>query len=163
MARHPKRKPREGMDEYGRSPLWNAVAEKDLALTAELVRQGADINMPDDGGTTPLFMAVQNHQVEMLEFLLANGANSNAVEKSNHTPLSQAESAVSYPFNPDLDAQIMEILIKHGAQNLPHIANKAKWVVDGIVTPGGTMSPRKMAVYQMLAKEFTEARPPWEK
>jgi ankyrin repeat protein len=161
MALHPKRKPRDGMDEYGRSPLWNAVAEEDMSLAAELIRQGADINMQDDGGTTPLFMAVQNKHVEMLVLLLTHGANPNVTDKYNHTPLSRA--LYETRGNPDLDAEVMEILIKHGAKNEPTIANEAKWIVDGEVIPGGTMSPRKMAVIELLAKEFTDATPPWKK
>ena len=54
MALHPKRNPREGMDEYGRSPLHYAALHGNLDEVKSLIANGADINMQDDGGMTPL-------------------------------------------------------------------------------------------------------------
>lgn len=161
MAMHPKRKPRDGMDEYGRSPFTNAIIDQEYAQAKQLLAAGADINMQDDGGYTALSFVVQNRNVEMLEYLLAHGANSNIADKYNHTPLSRA--LYETQGNPDIDAEIMEMLLKHGAKIEPFIANEAKWVVDKRVILGGTMTPRKLAVIELLAKDFTDPIPPWEK
>ena len=74
MALHPKRNPREGMDEYGRSPLHYAALHGNLDEVKSLIANGADINMQDDGGMAPLQFAVQEKRQSVIEHLLSLNA-----------------------------------------------------------------------------------------
>jgi ankyrin repeat protein len=67
MALHPKRKPRDGIDEYGRSPFVNAIIDGEYSKAKQLLAAGADVNLQDDGGHTALFCAVQNQNIDMIE------------------------------------------------------------------------------------------------
>ena len=85
--RVPKRTPRVGVDEYGRTALWNAVEEGKLEKVRRLLGEHADPNASDDDGWTPLHIAAQNGCVEATELLLAYGANPNSIDHHGNGPL----------------------------------------------------------------------------
>jgi ankyrin repeat protein len=158
MASHPKRKPRDGMDEYGRSPFINAIIDAEYSKAKQLLAAGADVNLQDDGGCTALFCAVQNQNIDMIEHLLKNGADVNIKDKKGAFALTYAVHDTR--MNADLDATVMEILLANGAEIDEHIANWAKWILGGEIT-GGCTSPKKEAVIAVLAKNFTKPKPDW--
>jgi len=87
MPQWPWRKPRPGMDEYGRSPLWHAAMRGDLAGIAAQLRGGADPTAADKDGYTALHVAAQEGQIEAARRLLAAGADVNAVDRHGNGPL----------------------------------------------------------------------------
>lgn len=121
MALHPKRNPRDGMDEYGRSPLHYAALYGNLDEVKALIANGADINMQDDGGMTPLQFAVQEKRELVIKFLLSLNANPNLLDIHGNASLWTAVMTtknVSF----DTDIQIIELLLSHGAN--AHQENK---------------------------------------
>ena len=58
-AKQPKRKQREGVDSYGRTPLHYAAADSKLDEVARLLAVGANVNAQDDNGWSPLHFAAQ--------------------------------------------------------------------------------------------------------
>ncbi|MES2998704.1 MAG: Dot/Icm T4SS effector AnkH/LegA3 [Pseudomonadota bacterium] len=68
----------EETDEYGFSPLIEAVIANKTDLAALLLEYGADINRPDTTGRSALHWAVDNHNMPLCQLLLANKANPNA-------------------------------------------------------------------------------------
>ena len=146
---HPKRKPRDGIDEYGRSPLINAVCNKDFEVAEQALANGANINLQDDGGYSALFFAVQDKDVEITTYLLEHGANPNLADKWKNTVLWRALNETNG--NPDEDAEILELLLAHDAEILPGIANTAKELVNGEAIRGGTSSPKLSAVIERIA------------
>jgi ankyrin repeat protein len=93
-GKQPKRKPRPGVDEYGRTPLHNALVplfeEVDLKEVARLLKRGADPNAQDDNGFSPLHFAAQESLPEATRFLLDAGANPNIEDSFGITPLGRA-------------------------------------------------------------------------
>ncbi len=83
----PKRKPRLGVDEYGRTPLHHACSEGDVSLVGRLLHDGANPNALDDRGLSPLHFAAQNHSVAIARALLKHGAEVDSVNVDGNTPL----------------------------------------------------------------------------
>ena len=91
MARkHPKRLPRPGVDEYGRTPLHYAAGDGDPARVAQLLQEGHDPNLQDDDGRTPLHFAAQASAPAVVELLLQAGAEVDAADAWGNTPLGRA-------------------------------------------------------------------------
>jgi ankyrin repeat protein len=87
MPRWPKRKPRAGVDEYGRTPLWNLAFAGDLAGIRRELEGGADPNQGDDVGYTPLHVAIQEKRVDAVGLLLESGADPNRADNHGNIPL----------------------------------------------------------------------------
>ena len=68
----------DDIDEYGFTPLIEAVITKQAPIIELLLTRGADINKPDVTGRTPLHWAVDNHDIELASLLLNRGADANA-------------------------------------------------------------------------------------
>lgn len=91
------RVPINEVNEFGKSPLWDAVEKRKLMMTRFLVEQGADINIRDVEGWTPIFMACENHDENIIRFLLENRATINLTDIEGRTPYSRISSdAPSY-------------------------------------------------------------------
>jgi ankyrin repeat protein len=118
MPRWPKRKPRPGVDEYGRTKLWYHALHGDLAAARDAVDSGADVNAGDDVNYTPLHAAVQEGCLPVIDFLLEAGADPNAVDSHGNGPLWVA--VLSAP--KDLRVEIITRLLRAGA--LPHLQNR---------------------------------------
>lgn len=87
MPRWPKRKPRPGMDEYGRTPLWYHALNGDIAGIRVELSSGADPSSGDDVNYSPLHAAVQEGRVEAIRVLLAAGADPSKSDNHGNGPL----------------------------------------------------------------------------
>jgi len=114
--RVPKRKLRPGVDQYGRTPLWNAVARGELEKVRELLKCYADPNVGDDDGCTPLHLTAVGGRVEAAELLIRCGANPNQIDHHGNGPLWYAAhyDSLRGPKSSRRHA-VLEILIKAGA------------------------------------------------
>jgi len=86
-GKQPKRKPRPGVDEYGRIPLHYAAVEGDFEALVRLLESGSSIDTQDDNGWTALHFAVQDGHSKLVDELLRRGANPNLVNSHGNSPL----------------------------------------------------------------------------
>ncbi|MBK1880716.1 ankyrin repeat domain-containing protein [Pelagicoccus mobilis] len=109
-GKQPKRNPRSGIDEYGRTPLINAICDGNLELAEELISKGADLDVQDDNGWCALHFASQKREKEITKILLEKGANPNLHDSHGNGPLWTAtmNSRDSY--------EILILLIEYGAE-----------------------------------------------
>ena len=68
----------DDIDEYGFTPLIEAIITQQVDIIEALLARGIDINKPDVTGRTALHWAVDNHDIELSALLLERGANANA-------------------------------------------------------------------------------------
>jgi ankyrin repeat protein len=85
----------------------NAAMNGDKAAVRSLVRQKADVNVPQVDGTTALHWAVRANDLETTTLLIRAGANVSAANRAGATPMLQASI--------DGNAAIVEALLKAGA------------------------------------------------
>lgn len=90
VRKQPKRNPRPGVDEYGRTPLHYAALDADAVRVTQLLAGGADPGAPDDDGWTPLHFAAQAFAPEVCEALLRAGAAVDPADSYGNTPLWRA-------------------------------------------------------------------------
>src|SRR5262249_27620164 len=93
-------------DDFGATPLCEAVISGDLAGARALLARKADPNIPQRTGETPLHAAATRGHEEIIALLLQHKADPNAPGIRGGSPL---ESATRYP-------RIMDRLIAKGAK-----------------------------------------------
>jgi len=73
----------------GQNALMWALSERQSAVVAELLRQGADVKVGSKSGFTPLMFAAQQGDVQSARILIDAGANVNEARKmaGGYTPL----------------------------------------------------------------------------
>ncbi len=86
-GKNPKRKPRHGIDEYGRTALHYAAHDGDVERIKALIGEGVDVNQQDDNGWTPLHFAAQLNHCGAIGILLENQANPNLHDSHGNGPL----------------------------------------------------------------------------
>jgi len=86
-GKQPKRKPRPGVDEYGRLPLHYAALDGDLDALVRLLEAGSFADAQDDNGWTALHFAAQDRHSKILHELLKRRANPNLVDSHGNGPL----------------------------------------------------------------------------
>jgi hypothetical protein len=77
-------------DEYGRTPLNQAVCKGDKDIVELLLTYNVDINAGDNSGRTALHWAADTGQVEVMKLLLAKKASVDAKSNAGWTPLHEA-------------------------------------------------------------------------
>lgn len=98
-------------DEYGNTPLHNAIAKGHVNTVHALIKNGANLNAEDETEDTPLHIAaifgnrihikftfqseffLKFHfsgHVKLIQDLIANGANISVTNKNGETPLHHA-------------------------------------------------------------------------
>ena len=98
-----------GMDNaYSSGTMVDAARSDDQAQLQQLIRSGADVNIPAPDGTTPLLWAVYNSSSELVQLLLDADADPNIPNKLGITPLLQASRYG--------DASMISMLISSGAK-----------------------------------------------
>jgi ankyrin repeat protein len=117
VRKQPKRKPRPGVDEHGRTELHYAAGDGDAARAAALLAAGADAGARDDDGWTPLHFAAQAYAPAVCEALLAAGAPVDVPDASGNTALWRAVFASRGR------GDVIGILRRHGANPLLANAN----------------------------------------
>jgi uncharacterized protein len=147
MHKQPKRKERPGIDEYGRTPLHNALVPLceavDLALIQRLLGEGADPSAADDSGFTPLHFAAQESLGEATRLLLAAGANPNARDAYGNPPLFRAVMT-------GRSIEVVTHLLAAGAD--PYIENDSGVSVAEIVSDLTADNPEVAAFIEEAAK-----------
>ena len=78
------------LDHEGRTPLFYAVRDGDLALVSDLIQHGANPDARDKSLWSPLHFAAQGYWSEVAELLLKHGANVDARDNNGNTPLWRA-------------------------------------------------------------------------
>ena len=58
----------------GCTPLWVAARNGNIDIVKELIRRGADVNLPNNDGMTPIRSAVYHGHVNVIKELIAAGA-----------------------------------------------------------------------------------------
>lgn len=101
----------DARSKLGRTPLLIA-AYNDGAIEAArlLLEKGADVNARDKTGVSVLELAAAANNIEFARILIAKGANVNNVDELGFTPLLNAAG------NGDHNAEMVKLLIEHGAQ-----------------------------------------------
>lgn len=82
-------------DEFGCTPLHDAVRMKKVNVVGELIKHGADINAQDNNGNTPLSTAIRrggDGTCEMIDILLKHNADINKPSNTGQTPIFVAAS-----------------------------------------------------------------------
>ena len=107
--KQPKRKAREGLDNYGRNEMHYAASESDISRLSELLKSGVESNLQDDDGWTPLHFAAQSQSPPVIKALLSSGASVDIPDNNGNTPLWRAV----FSFRGDFGS--IELLLAAGA------------------------------------------------
>lgn len=142
MPSWPWRKPRPGVDEYGRSPVWHAAMTGDLKALDRLLKAGADPTASDKDGYGALHIAVQERHLAVVERLLAAGADPDAVDKHGNGPLWTAGYSAGPGVDDDAPFEIVARLLAGGAD--PEHLNR----VGKAPTAWAEGNPRLAAIYE---------------
>jgi uncharacterized protein len=76
----------------GATKLFEAVSSESVEEVEELLRLGADPNIPENNGTTPLMEAASAGSVPMIELLLRYGAKWDCRDEFGDTALDYARN-----------------------------------------------------------------------
>ena len=115
-GKQPKRKPRLGVDPYGRTPLHYAAADSKPDEVVRLLAAGADVNAQDDSGWSPLHFAAQAVSAECAAALIGAGASASLQDSFGNTALSTAVFASKG------NVSVIRLLRQAGAD--PSVKNK---------------------------------------
>jgi ankyrin repeat protein len=81
-------------NEFGSTPLAEAIKLADARMVKTLLDAGANHESPNQDGETALMLALKSGELPIVEMLIKAGANVNVVEKfHNQTPLMYAAAA----------------------------------------------------------------------
>ena len=91
----------------GRTMLYYAIEQNNLAAVKYVLKQGYNLNMKDDQSNSPLHWSIKRGSVAITQELIKNGADVNAKNRWGETPLHMAVSQWSMG--------TIEALIQNGA------------------------------------------------
>lgn len=87
--------------------IHHAAQSGDLKELQEILKQGVEIDFPDEFGHTPLHLACKEGHIRIVKFLLKQGADPNARDKRANTPLHLAVAA--------FHLKTVKLLLKYGS------------------------------------------------
>ncbi len=93
---------------YAVGSIAAAARTDDLAQARQLIKAGANVNVPEPDGSTPLLWAVYNSSPQLVQLLLDAGADPNLPNTLGITPLLQAGRYGN--------ASMISALLAHGAK-----------------------------------------------
>ena len=96
-------------DKYGRTILYDAIANGSVDIVIELCLSGANVNIQDKNGKTPLHFSSIYKQLEISKILIQLGADVNLRDKNGNTPIFDAI------FNSGGNPEIILLLKEHNA------------------------------------------------
>ena len=101
-------------NEFGATPLAEAVKVTDARMVKTLLNAGAGVESPNLDGETALMLAIKTGELSIVQMLLNAGANVNTVEKEHsQTPLMYAAAAKKNA------GQMVKLLLSKGADVKP--------------------------------------------
>lgn len=89
------------------TPLFLAVENGNLEITAMLLNFGADAGALDDNGNTPLMRIDDDATPELVRLLIKHGAKVNSTDKKGNTALILASGSAT--------AEVLQVLLDHNA------------------------------------------------
>jgi len=112
--------------------LVDAVKNHDKAAIRALLKEHADVNLPEADGTTALHWAVHSNDLETTELLIRAGANVKAENRYGVAPLSEAANYGT--------AALVEALLKAGADANTLTTEKGETVLMTAARAGNTQA-----------------------
>jgi uncharacterized protein len=98
------------VNEFGSTPLAEAVKLADARMVKILLAAGAGVDRADESGQTALMLAIKTAELPIVEMLIKAGANVNAVEEfQRQTPLMWAVTASKHA------PEMTKLLLSKGA------------------------------------------------
>ena len=73
--------------ENGWSPVYRAIMSNNKVVLKELLKLGANPNIPNNLGETPLYLCIESENFELFKILLEYGVDPNIQKRNGDTPL----------------------------------------------------------------------------
>jgi len=137
----------KSLDAGGLTPLLYAARENCMACVDVLVKNKADIDLPDPDGATPLLVAIMNANWDLARQLIEAGAAVNQWDVFGETPLYTAvdqrnridggRNSIDPP-NKNTGLEIVKLLLEQGADPNQQLFFKPPNVRGGLHTRGAT-------------------------
>ena len=122
-------------NENGWTPIYRCVLSNNLEALGELLKLGANPNIPNNMNETPLYQSVDMENYDALIILLKYNADCNISKKNGNTPLHLASQKLNFNF--------ISALLRYGAN--PNLQNKLY-----------NQTPVHIAISQKCEKEIVE-------
>ena len=101
-------------NESGWTPIYKSIMANNKLALEELLKLGADPNIPNNLGETPLYLCIESENYDLFKLLLDNNADPNIQKRNGDTPLHLL-------IKQNLDNKyINEILKKNTNPNIPN-------------------------------------------
>jgi ankyrin repeat protein len=137
----------KSLDSGGFTPLLYAARENCSACVDVLLKNKADIDLPDPDGVSPLLLAIMNANWDLAKQLIGAGADVNQWDIYGEAPLLTAVDlraridggrASIDPTNATKGIEIVKLLVDRGADPNMQLLFKPAYVRGGIYTRGAT-------------------------
>jgi len=137
----------KSLDSGGLTPLLYAARENCLACVDILVKNKADLDLPDPDGVSPLLVAIMNANWDLAKQLIAAGADVNQWDIYGESPLLTAVDlrnrvdggrASIDPQNTTKGVEIVKLLLDRGANPNMQLFFRPANVRGGVYTRGAT-------------------------
>lgn len=97
------------IDRMGRTPLMEAVIQRNLDICSILVKSGANVNAREMRNWTALHFAAQEYDSDIASYLIVNGAEIDAEDSDGNTPLFRCL------FGSHGRGEVIRLLLQNGA------------------------------------------------